>query len=639
MVKVLHASQFSPPLRHGWRSSVALSIGLDGGEYLYGINTAGKAVILRGADGQVQWESSGTYADGRLARQGSRLFAYRLSQGLMYLDHAGDTVTETLATSFGATPSAHMSTPVIDGDMVVFAVNQGLYAVSQQGGLQYGTLLDGSVPHSVGLRSPGQCFLINGFGVPTLYHLGPKSFENVWEGEPHGLDAGQRVRPFAVAANHLVISVGQVLLGYDLNTGRIAWRTPGVAATALAAHNGVVYCASFGCEVWAVVASTGQILWTRQYIYDSGLHLEHGLSVFGDHLYFGAALQTNPDRAILLAMGLEDGSFEWLSRSAAGAWSGGIPVGGENGRLYVFSSAHSGMYHLSDGSPSVSTDQLTVTPRPITGAASRFPRGRFTINLPIAAQVTARAYRERQGPGIFIVNGARWAAGDHEVEWTVGGSNGFTDQNQFGYVLIDVTEASGVPYSLSLLLPVNTFPDIQRHWARDYINTMVYHQFANGYPDQTFRPDNLVLRAESSTIIAKTLGLNGPTPGFETRFTDLAGHWARPYILALEERGVVGGFLEPDGSYTFRPNLNMTRGQEARILVQAYGIADAPTGFTTRFRDIAGHWAEGDIKALESAGYISGYSEPDGSFTYRPEQNLTRAELCALIVRIRNLSR
>jgi hypothetical protein len=38
--------------------------------------------------------------------------------------------------------------------------------------------------------------------------------------------------------------------------------------------------------------------------------------------------------------------------------------------------------------------------------------------------------------------------------------------------------------------------------------------------------------------------------------------------------------------------------------------------------DIAGHWAESNIKKLVSLGAISGY--PDG--TFRPNNNITRAE-------------
>jgi uncharacterized protein YjdB len=47
------------------------------------------------------------------------------------------------------------------------------------------------------------------------------------------------------------------------------------------------------------------------------------------------------------------------------------------------------------------------------------------------------------------------------------------------------------------------------------------------------------------------------------------------------------------------------------------------------FNDLHGHWAEEAIGRLAAAGIIEGY--PDGSF--KPEQNITRAELAAMIVK------
>jgi hypothetical protein len=236
-----------------------------------------------------------------------------------------------------------------------------------------------------------------------------------------------------------------------------------------------------------------------------------------------------------------------------------------------------------------------------------------------------------------MVNGANWSSGAHEVAWNP--ASQFTDANQFGHVLVDVEEASGTSYTLTKLVPVNTFPDIIKHWARFNIEIMVFNRYVSGYPDQLFWPDNLVTRAESCTIIAKTLGLEAPSAGFHTTFTDISAHWARSHIMALEERGIVGGFAEPDGTFTFRADLQMTRGQEARILVRAYSISPAPEEFESRFTDIRDHWARADIMALEAAEYVAGYREPDGTYTYRPEQNLTRAELCTLVVRIRELHR
>jgi len=58
-----------------------------------------------------------------------------------------------------------------------------------------------------------------------------------------------------------------------------------------------------------------------------------------------------------------------------------------------------------------------------------------------------------------------------------------------------------------------------------------------------------------------------------------------------------------------------------------------PTPTPVQLRDVAGHWAQEFIETLVSKGVISGF--PDG--TFRPNNNLTRAEYAALLAKAFNL--
>jgi hypothetical protein len=411
-----------------------------------------------------------------------------------------------------------------------------------------------------------------------------------------------------------------------------------VPAHTLRVAGDTLFTGYYGMTLAAVNLPEGRVLWRRQYVYDYTILREHRMEVLGDTVYVGGVLNGNPDSGLLMAFEPTEGAFAWMSRAVSSAWVGGLPVAQGN-QLFVYGGNGTGAYDPLATAPRITPETISVTPRPLRGPAAAFGQGSIRIDSPAAVRISIAAWRERAGLATPIVNGASWSAGQHEVSWTPQGNSGYTDSYQFGYLQVDVEEPSGMKYTQSLLLPVNTFPDVIFHWSRAYVETMVYNKFAGGYPDQLFRPDNRITRAETSTIIAKTLGLEGPSPGFHTSLTDIAQHWARNYIMALEERGIVSGFAEPDGTFTFRPELSVTRGQEAKILVRACQIPSAPAGFRTRFVDILNHWARPDIEALESAGYVNGYEESDGTFTYRPEQNLSRAELCALVVRIRNLHR
>jgi len=47
--------------------------------------------------------------------------------------------------------------------------------------------------------------------------------------------------------------------------------------------------------------------------------------------------------------------------------------------------------------------------------------------------------------------------------------------------------------------------DIEGHWAQKYIETLVAKGYIKGYPDETFRPQASIKRAESVALINNPL--------------------------------------------------------------------------------------------------------------------------------------
>ena len=61
----------------------------------------------------------------------------------------------------------------------------------------------------------------------------------------------------------------------------------------------------------------------------------------------------------------------------------------------------------------------------------------------------------------------------------------------------------------SLYLDKDMFSDNSGHWASEYINTAAFLGWIHGYEDGTFRPDNLITRAEAMTLINNVLDRRG----------------------------------------------------------------------------------------------------------------------------------
>lgn len=147
--------------------------------------------------------------------------------------------------------------------------------------------------------------------------------------------------------------------------------------------------------------------------------------------------------------------------------------------------------------------------------------------------------------------------------------------------------------------------------------------YVTGYEDNTFRPDNHITRAESTTLIARVNSFDVQENN-KLVFSDISAHWAKGYISAAADKGIVNGY----GDDTFRPDNHITRAEFAKIIAKLTE-KDIPKK-SAGFSDAKGHWAEPYIAALAEKDIINGYS--DG--TYRPDAPITRAETVAIINRV-----
>jgi hypothetical protein len=83
---------------------------------------------------------------------------------------------------------------------------------------------------------------------------------------------------------------------------------------------------------------------------------------------------------------------------------------------------------------------------------------------------------------------------------------------------------------------------------------------------------------------------------------------------------------------TFRPYNNATRGQVAKIVVLAEGFP-VDTHGAPHFRDVpAGHAFLDYIETAYNRGIVSGYSCGSGCLEFRPASDVTRAQLCKIMV-------
>ncbi len=121
---------------------------------------------------------------------------------------------------------------------------------------------------------------------------------------------------------------------------------------------------------------------------------------------------------------------------------------------------------------------------------------------------------------------------------------------------------------------------------------MLWRRESLSLRDGTFRPGNLVTRGQLAKIVSNAAGFTEPAT--TQQFEDVpVGSTFHEFIWRLTVRGYVTGYPcggpgEPCGAGSlpyFRPNANVTRGQMSKIVSEAAGYSDTPSG--QQFQDVA----------------------------------------------------
>lgn len=176
-----------------------------------------------------------------------------------------------------------------------------------------------------------------------------------------------------------------------------------------------------------------------------------------------------------------------------------------------------------------------------------------------------------------------------DVKWSENGENPVTHllslQNENGSFNwkkeISSSPVQMTAYAIMALrqkpFPVNTnykdygikdkeFSDLKSdYWAYDEIMKLVRENVLSGYPDNTFKPEKLVTRAEFTKYIVAGLGLEDIQSNGKLKFDDVPkNHWAYDFIRI----GVNKGFIKGRSENKFDLNGKITGAEIAAMLVR-----------------------------------------------------------------------
>jgi hypothetical protein len=165
--------------------------------------------------------------------------------------------------------------------------------------------------------------------------------------------------------------------------------------------------------------------------------------------------------------------------------------------------------------------------------------------------------------------------------------------------------------------------DLDGHWAESDLRKWVESGLLKGYEDGTYRPNQVVTRAELVTLINRSFEL---TKGSSSSFNDvLEGDWTYEQIGIAVEAEYVKGY--EDGS--FRPNREVTREEAAYMLSALLQIEQVSLDVLKPFMDAAGLSSAGKqvLANLVDTGILKGTSIGQ----LDPKGGLTRAQAVTIL--------
>lgn len=175
----------------------------------------------------------------------------------------------------------------------------------------------------------------------------------------------------------------------------------------------------------------------------------------------------------------------------------------------------------------------------------------------------------------------------------------------------------------------SAFTDVPaNYWASPFIAELARRDILAGFPDNTFRPEQPVTRAQFAAIVRQAFQKAAERSA--TQFTDVpANYWAASAI----QQAYTTGFLAGYPGNRFEPNQNIPReqvlvslangldysasGEPATILNQYYSDANAISGY-----------AQSPIAAATQRQIVVNY--PNVRFL-NPTQTATRADVAAFV--------
>jgi heme-binding NEAT domain protein len=176
-----------------------------------------------------------------------------------------------------------------------------------------------------------------------------------------------------------------------------------------------------------------------------------------------------------------------------------------------------------------------------------------------------------------------------------------------------------------------SFKDIEKTWAKTYIEALAAKQIVKGKTPETFAPNDKITRAQFALIISRALDLEKQE--FQGTFSDVTKEM-EGFVYEVEAANRAG-IIQGDAG-KFNPNAAITRQQMATMIVRAIEYKNASAlenvETTVEFVDAGqvSNYAKDAVQLAVGLGIIEG-DVVKGEKVFAPKTNATRAHAVKMV--------
>ena len=168
----------------------------------------------------------------------------------------------------------------------------------------------------------------------------------------------------------------------------------------------------------------------------------------------------------------------------------------------------------------------------------------------LSADVTAKAVADLNALGVMVGD----TNGDFRGEATI-------TRAEFAVILCRIKNFEGLAKSYQ---GYSSFIDMEEHWAKGYVEAARMNEFINGYPDGTFRPQEIVTVGQAAKMLVCALG-------YEDEYVKNIG-FPLGYTFKGADIGLSAGVDDDRGFLSSLANTPATRNFVAFIVSNALDI-------------------------------------------------------------------